>query len=150
MLTNKITDLAKNKLINSILLHSGFIDNPGLLNGKMGIAIYFFHLYRETDIRIYEDYAGELIDDLYQEISISTPLCFKDGLSGIGWGIEYLVQNGFIDADTDQVLDEFDSRLYHQLNTISTDVTGLNSILLDCSLYFTMRIKNTNSYDNKN
>ncbi|MGV8090713.1 MAG: hypothetical protein AB2L24_02435 [Mangrovibacterium sp.] len=30
------------RIINTLLLHSGFIDNLGLLNGKMGISIFFY------------------------------------------------------------------------------------------------------------
>jgi lantibiotic modifying enzyme len=80
------------RITNTLLLNASFIDNLGLMHGKMGIAIYFFHLARETKNQIYEDYAGELIDEIYDEISTTTTLDFENGLAGIGWGIEYLVQ----------------------------------------------------------
>ena len=54
------------------------------MNGKMGIAIYFFHLSRETNNQIYEDYAGELVDEIYEEITSYTPVGFENGLAGIG------------------------------------------------------------------
>ena len=85
------------RITNTLLLNASFIGNLGLMHGKMGIAIYFFHLAQETKNQIYEDYAGELIDEIYDEISTTTPLDFENGLAGIGWGIEYLVQNGFIE-----------------------------------------------------
>ena len=103
------------RIINVLLLNASFIDNLGLMHGKMGIAIYFFHLARETKNPVYEDYAGELIDEIYEEITINTPLDFENGLAGIGWGIEYLVQNGFLEADTNEVLEEFDKRLIHEI-----------------------------------
>src|SRR5690554_1095395 len=102
-------------ITNTLLLNSSFIDNLGLMHGKMGISICFFHLARQTGNKIYEDYAGELIDEIYDEISIHTPVDFKNGLAGIGWGIEYLAQNGFIEADTDIVLDEFDQQIFKEL-----------------------------------
>ena len=69
---------------NSLLLNGSFIDNLGLMNGKMGIAIYFFQLARQTNNQIYEGYAGELIEDIYEEISKNTPVNFENGLAGIG------------------------------------------------------------------
>lgn len=35
----------------------------------------------------------------------------QDGLCGIGWGIEYLNQQGFIQADTDDILVDIDSQI---------------------------------------
>jgi hypothetical protein len=94
------------------LLNASFIDNIGLLNGKMGIAIFFYHYSRYCGNKIYEDYAGELIDEIYEEINSSTPVNFANGLTGIGWGIEYLIQNKFVDADSDEALAEIDNAVY--------------------------------------
>lgn len=84
------------KIANVLVLNASFTDNPGLLNGKMGIAIFFYHYSRYSDNKNYEEYAGELIDEIYSEINTNTPVNLADGLIGIGWGIEYLVQSGFV------------------------------------------------------
>jgi len=105
------------RIANVLLLNASFIDNPGLLNGKMGIAIFFYHYSRYTKNKIYEDYAGELVDEVYEELNTSTPINFENGLTGIGWGIEYLVKNKFVQADTDEALAEIDNTVYkHRLN----------------------------------
>jgi Lanthionine synthetase C-like protein. len=111
------------------------------MHGKMGIAIYFFHLARKTNNPIYEDYAGELIDEIYDEITIQTPCNFENGLAGIGWGIEYLVQNGFIEADTDEVLEEFDKRLIHEITHHAPDDVGILQGISGYIAYFFKRIK---------
>ena len=129
------------RIVNALLLNPSFIDNLGLMHGKMGIAIYFFHLGRETKNQIYEDYAGELIDEIYGEISTSTPLDFENGLAGIGWGIEYLVREGFIDADTDEVLEEFDNRLIHELTYHTPEDIGLLKGFSGYITYFHCRVK---------
>ena len=36
----------------------------------------------------------------------------RHGLAGIGTAIEYLVQSGYIEADTDEILEEFDNRIF--------------------------------------
>jgi hypothetical protein len=100
MLLTVRQDNQKQRIINLLLLHSSFMNDLGLLNGKMGISIAFFHLFRETGNVVYENYAGELIDEIYEEINVSSSWNFADGLAGIGYGIEYLVSNKFIDADT--------------------------------------------------
>ena len=106
------------RIANVLLLNASFLDNPGLLNGKMGIAIFFYHYSRYSKNKIYEDYAGELVDEIYDEINTSTPVNFENGLTGIGWGIEYLVKNGFVQADTNEALEEIDSAIYrHRINS---------------------------------
>lgn len=105
-------DARLQRIANVLLLNASFIDNLGLLNGKMGIAIFFYHYARYTGNEVYENYAGELIDEIYEEISFNTPVDFANGLTGIGWGIEYLVQNGFVEADTDEALEEMDHKIY--------------------------------------
>jgi len=129
------------RITNCLLLNASFIDNLGLLHGKMGIAIYFFHLARETKNQIYEDYAGELIDEIYDEITTQTPCDFENGLAGIGWGIEYLAGNGFIEADTDEVLEEFDNRIIHEITYHPSDDAGILQGISGYIVYFLTRIK---------
>jgi len=128
--------------INTLLLNSSFINNLGLMHGKMGISIFFFHLARQTKNQIYEDYAGELIDEIYEEITANTPVDFENGLAGIGWGIEYLVQNGFIEANTDEVLEEFDNRIFKELIYSTPKEIGLLNGIVGIGAYFLKRIQN--------
>ena len=135
------------RITNTLLLNASFIDNLGLMHGKMGIAIYFFHLARETENQIYEDYAGELIDEIYEEISTTTPLDFENGLAGIGWGIEYLVQKGFIEADTEDTLESIDNQLNSSRNQFQG--IGLLKGLTGLGAYYLKRLQNPNSSDEK-
>lgn len=79
----------------------------------MGLALFFFHYARFTQNELYSDYAIELIEKIQNRIHEDTPTNYKDGLAGIGSTIEYLVQEGFIEADTDAILEDFDNRLFH-------------------------------------
>jgi len=119
------------------------------MHGKTGIAIFFLLLSRATGNKIYEDYAGELIDEIYEEISVSTSWDFENGLAGIGWGIEYLVQNGFIEADTDEVLTEFDNRLFQVLIYNTPQEIELLNSLVGPGAYFLKRIQNPAANDRK-
>lgn len=113
-LQQRIDDRLK-RIANILLLNASFINNLGLLNGKMGIAIFFYHYARYTGNNVYETFAGELIDEIYEGINARSSIDFTDGLTGIGWGIEYLVQNGFIEADTDDVLEDIDEAVYQKI-----------------------------------
>ena len=56
------------RIARFLMLHGSFTNNLGLINGKMGIIIFFFHLSRYTRKKIFEDFAGEMIDEIYKEI----------------------------------------------------------------------------------
>jgi lantibiotic modifying enzyme len=129
------------RITNSLLLNASFIENIGLLNGKMGIAIYFFRLARETCNSVYEGYAGELIDEIYEEVHAKTPCDFENGLAGIGWGIEYLIRNKYIDADPNEVLEEFDSQIIHEITFLATDDVGILKGLSGYLIYFISRLQ---------
>jgi len=135
------------RLINSLLLNSSFCENPGLFHGKTGIAILFYMLHRHAGHRVYEDYAGELIDEIYEDITIQSPVDFENGLAGIAWGIEYLVQNGFIDADTNEVLADIDDAINkHRVYSPPADLSlenGAAGILA----YLLARIKSNQNTD---
>lgn len=101
------------RITNILMLNASFIDNIGLLNGKTGISIFFYEYGRYTGNKVYTDYASELIDEIYEEeIAVNTPMNFANGLTGIGWGIEYLVKHKFVDADTDEALADIDNAVY--------------------------------------
>jgi len=154
---SKLTSTLKSKvdrrlqrIANVLLLNASFIDNLGLLNGKMGIAIFFYHYSRYTGNKIFEDYAGELIDEIYEEINTNTPVDFANGLTGIGWGIEYLVKNMFLEADTDEALAEIDSNVYRN-SLYRPFLLDNDKDLFGFGLYYLTRLReHENDDDNLN
>lgn len=99
------------KIADYQMLHASFNPDIGLLNGRMGIILFFFHYARHTGYSIYEDFASSLLDDLCDDISIDTPINFADGLCGIAWGITYLCKQGFIDNEPYEILSDIDNRI---------------------------------------
>lgn len=96
------------RISNHLILHSSYLKHLGLVNGKMGVVIFFFHYARYTGNSLYERYAEDLFDELYEEIHKDISVHFRDGLCGIAWGIEYLVHEQFIEGDTDGSLADID------------------------------------------
>lgn len=94
------------------------IPNIGLLNGKMGVCIYFFRLAEKTGEPEYQEFAEQLIDAIYQTVSDhQSPPEFDNGLAGIAWGVEYLVRHRYVEADTDAVLSDVDDKLFRHITT---------------------------------
>lgn len=119
------------RIARYLMLHTSHRDNLGLLNGKMGVAIFFFHYTGYTAKKVYKDFAGELINEIYKEIHVNYPCDFRDGLPGIAWGVEYLVRNRFVEGETDEILEELDRQILErdvrriQDNTLDTGLKGL-------------------------
>lgn len=104
-------NLILDRIAKYLILNSSFLDNSGLVNGKMGVVIFFCHYSRYCKNLLYDDFAGELLDEIYEDITIDAPIDFENGLSGIGWGIEYLIQNYFMQGNSSQILEEIDCNI---------------------------------------
>jgi len=120
------------------MLFGSFTEDIGLLDGKMGIAIFFFHYSRFADNVFYSDFAYNLIEEIYQDLSSDCSIDFDKGLCGIGWGMEYLITNRFVETDSDDILEDFDDIIMQRDirkikdSSIETGVKGI-------AHYFTAR-----------
>lgn len=94
-----------------LTINSSFLGDLGLFHGRMGIVLFFAHYARVTQNKQYEDFAEILLDEIYEEIHWDLPINLENGLCGIGWGIEYLVQNGFMEGNTDEILADIDRKV---------------------------------------
>jgi len=83
----------------------------GLYHGKMGIILFFVHYARYTGEDIYDKFAGELLDEIFHEIHDEIPINFESGLCGIGWGIEYLLKNRFMEGNPNEILTDIDQKI---------------------------------------
>jgi lantibiotic modifying enzyme len=126
------------------------LKNIGLFNGKMGISIYLFHLAKETGDKEQQKLAEKLIDEVYREVSQNQPPPhFANGLAGIAWGMEYLVQNNFVNANTDEILSDVDDKIYSHIVAQKQDALRSNNII-GYIIYIIARLqgKKLNSADN--
>ncbi|MDR2969560.1 MAG: hypothetical protein LBV32_08160, partial [Tannerellaceae bacterium] len=63
---------------------------------------------RIKDNSVYNDIAVEVVKDLATKVHKELPVGFASGISGVGWGIEFLIQNGFIEGNSLEVCEELD------------------------------------------
>ena len=116
------------RIANILLINGGFSDNPGLYTGEMGLVLFFFRYARYTQNNLYREYAYDLMDKTQNRLHLDTPIYYKHGLAGIGSAIEYLVQKGFVEVDTDDILEDVDEHLLSLRNLPCVPLHELLSI----------------------
>ena len=83
-----------------LILSYHFAPNAGLLNGKMGGVAFFGQYAKHTGKAYFREYAEELLDEVFDMVHENIPINFVDGLCGIGWGVEHLIQNALLEGVT--------------------------------------------------
>ena len=106
------------RISDILLINGGFLDSPGLYTGEMGLVLFFSNYYFFTKNELYLEYSIDLIEKIQNRIHQDTSINYKHGLAGIGATIEYLVQEGYVEADTDDILEDIDHRLF-SINDLS-------------------------------
>lgn len=120
------------RILHILLLKSERLSNLGLLSGKMGISLFFIHYFIKTKQSVFEDYAFELLDKITDEINQYTPLGMDSGLAGIGWGIEYILQNKYAEGEELDICEAIDNKIMQidprRIKDLSLE-TGLEGLL---------------------
>jgi hypothetical protein len=98
------------QIADMLLLNGTLTECPGLVHGKMGIAVFFFHYARHTENMLFADYAMDLIGEMLNQIHVNSPADYEKGIAGIGAGINYLIQNKFLITEED-ICEDFDYRM---------------------------------------
>lgn len=83
----------------------------GLFYGKMGRCLFFFDYSRVTELRAFEELAGELLDEVMESVCLGMPVGLSFGWCGIGWGVEYLVRKGFVEDDDNEGRNKIDEKV---------------------------------------
>ncbi|MFV0271360.1 MAG: hypothetical protein ACK5HZ_06725 [Macellibacteroides fermentans] len=122
---NKTVEEQLAQIANILLINGTLTECPGLVHGKTGVAIFFFHYARYTENMLFADYAFDLIGLIQNQIHVNSSADYERGISGIGIGINYLVVNGFLIAEDDICID-LDQRMFRAV---------MSDPWLDYSLY---------------
>lgn len=133
------------RIAQHLIMHASFITDLGLYHGKMGIILFFVHYARYAGESLYDEFAGELLDEIQKEIHAGVPVNFESGLCGIGWGIEYLLQNGFMEGDSDEILTDIDGKVMERDIRRLTD-RSLRTGLTGISYYIKKRLDSPRGY----
>ena len=90
--------------------------NVGIVAGISGIALFHFYYSKYLDIEKHSEIGAEMISFCFEKINegYSNP-SYCNGIAGLGWAIQHLTTNAFIDVDCDNLLSQFDGYLYSQM-----------------------------------
>ena len=135
------TQAVLQQISDILLMNGGIFSSPGLYTGDMGLVLFFTRYARYTQNDLYLDYCYELMGKLPNKINRGTPISYKQGLTGIGSATEYLVQNGFFEADTDEILEDFDKQIFF---TYNLPYLSINEIM-DVGSYAMWRLSGNSS-----
>ena len=113
-----------------LIRNASFIEPIGLIDGKMGIAVFLYTYARYANKEIYTKYADELIDEILQSLSHELPLNTNSGISGIGVGLDYLARNHFVEIESEKTfldIDFFMKKKEVLFSQQAFDIINLNS-----------------------
>lgn len=119
------------RIIWHLFLNTSGINDLGLFHGKMGIVLFLYNCARFKKLPICEEFAGEILDEICNNLHMELPINFENGLCGIGWGIEYLIQNHFLEGNSNEILAVIDQKVMEYApnrirdNSLTTGVEGM-------------------------
>lgn len=99
------------KIANILMLNVHNIDSHSILEGKMGIVLFFYNYARYSKNNIYSEIADELLDSVFDSINKLTDIGFDQGAIGAAWGVRYLIRNKFVEGDPKEILSDVENLL---------------------------------------
>lgn len=139
--TDKLSKIA-DILLNQTELYP---DNIGLIGGQTGVALFLFYYAKFRQEEKYYDKGMEILANVFDIINEGFGYhTFASGLAGVGWAVEHLVKNEFIEADTDDILKELDPFI-HQAMIFDIKENNNYDFLhgaVGCGIYFLNRLAN--------
>jgi len=135
-------DLLK-KIAGQIIEADNSQSPMGLFHGNAGISMFLYMLSRHSKDLFYEKKAEELLDKVFTGLNNSVSPDLEDGLAGIGWVTEYLIQHKFVEGDPDIILEEVDNKVFKILNEDNFNSLEVTNGLAGYLFYLIRRLKNT-------
>ena len=117
------------RAIHKLIVDSIGMSDIGLFDGKMGIIISLITYSRRNKLKCIESMADFLMEQLLESMTDISPISFSTGLTGMGWGIEYLIQNGYVPGCGADICTEIDKKL------MSCDIRRVDDLSLEHGIY---------------
>ena len=109
-----MTEYEKLKATAHLLIKNNYKEKElGLLTGKTGKVIFFFLYYQYTSKHIYKEFAEALLDDICEGLNDEVYFDYRRGICGIGWGIDYLIHQQFVEIEDSSILEIMDDTLFN-------------------------------------
>ena len=119
------------KLTDYVLLNACSVTSRGLHNGKAGFALSLFKVGEWLQDSYIEEQAFELLQESL--LGKSGDISFENGWAGIGYVLRYLIDNGLVDADFDELFRENMHIIMENIGV--SDGSKAESYLSVCNLF---------------
>ena len=104
-------DKVLQKIANILTMNVYNMNNTGLLEGKMGIILFYYSYGRYSKNDAYVEIADELLEQITDNLKTTLNVSFDQGAVGIAWGIRYLIRNKFVSGDPEEILSDIEDIL---------------------------------------
>lgn len=142
LMRKEFKDSLLQSIANTLSVYAYHIKDAGIATGKARIMLFLYAYARYSKQEYYEDFAGEILDGLLKNAR-KLPLDFNNGLSGVGWAVNWLLKNNYVDGNPDKVLASVDKDLFLRM---SYEKSVLN---LSMGIYWAERFSQNSLDENK-
>lgn len=97
-----------NELFELLLCRAEQDNNIGLLSGSAGMVLALFYAHQTIGDTKYKQKADKVLDVLSERISDCMISSHCNGLAGVGWVFQHLNDKGWLQTDTNILLEDFD------------------------------------------
>lgn len=125
------------KIADYLLLKSPYIHDIGLFHGKMGVVVSLYAYANKYHDQLLEDFAWDLLQQIYENVHTDMPIGMEYGLAGIGYGTTLLSKLGLVECDLNSVLADVDAKIMERDPRRMSDYsvrTGAGGVLLYLAL----------------
>lgn len=131
------------KAIIEALNRRNSIPRPvGLFHGDMGICFALYMINKRDPSDEVEKKADDLLESVINRLRTVADPSFENGLSGIGFAINYLHKEKCIDGDIDDILYQIDATIYRYVNNNDNKLTPHLNGLVGFLIYVVERLNN--------
>lgn len=123
---------------NMQLMNSSY--SIGLAQGRIGICIYYYYLYKFSNDEKYRVIADGLLDNIINEISLDLPITVESGLAGVALGIIHLLKEGFVEGDVNELLENIDNVIFKNVIFLSSSMSYKKNELLYLLYFLSIRL----------
>ncbi len=120
-----------------------------MFKGDAGKAVLLYLFLAQNKRNYNEGATSTLLDRISDNIAKVDLLDFNGGLAGIGWFVEWVSQNGFVEIDSNEILEDIDDTLYKSVVYASDLEISLAKGTLGKLLFFWYRYISKNKYANR-
>jgi hypothetical protein len=137
------------RIANYLMLKSIELQDISLYHGKMGIVLALSLYAHQEGKKNLNDFAWDLLQDVYKGVNETLPIGLEYGLSGIGYGITLLKKHGIVDCNLNEVLYDIDQHIMRYDSRRITDFSFRHGAW-GLSSYIRLRLdveRSINSFD---